>query len=65
MKSKSPKLKVGDRFHVWWRTDTPDNMAIILAILPYNGLFKQYFNCVLKLTAPNTEKGYLEMVWKQ
>lgn len=55
--------EVGDKIQVWWRTDD-NNRATILAVLPYTGKFPKFFNCVLRLTAPNTEKGYLEMAYK-
>lgn len=54
-------MKVGDKINVWWRTDTPNNMATVLAVLPYTGNYPQWFNCVLRLTCPNTVKGYTEM----
>lgn len=58
---KDFKFKVGDEIKVWWFTNTPNNMATIIEILPYKGLYKQFFDCVLKLTAPNTRWGWVEM----
>lgn len=50
---------------MWWRTAKQDqnghNIATVVAILPYTGLYKQFFDCVLKLTAVNTRRGYVEM----
>lgn len=57
-------IKVGDQINVWWHTDLPNNMATVLAVLPYKGRYPQYFNCILRLTAPNTNKGYLEMTYQ-
>jgi hypothetical protein len=60
-------LKVGDQYHVWWSTgSTPENMATILDIRPYNGIFKEHYNVILKLTAPYpaTKRGWLEMTAK-
>lgn len=55
-------IKVGDLFKVWWYTgSTPPNMAAILEIKPYEGKYKEHFTYVLKLYAPNTELGYIEM----
>lgn len=58
-------MKPGDKLQVWWFTNTPGNMATVLAVLPYTGLYKQWFNCVLRLSAPRTNKGWLEMAYKK
>jgi hypothetical protein len=58
-------LKVGSLVHVWWATDRPDNMATVIAVLPYTGLYPQFFDCVLRLTAPSTHRGWMEMAYKR
>lgn len=58
-----PNYKVGDEYPVWWETfdKRPDGQhkAQIISITPYKGIFS--FRFVLKLTAPTTKKGWLEM----
>ena len=59
------KLKVGSLYPVWWYTgDKNPNMATVIAVLSYTGIYKQYFNAVLRLTAPNTRRGWTEMAVK-
>jgi hypothetical protein len=57
--------KVGDDVEVWWTTGrTAENgrpLAKILEIRPYEGPMKQYSSLILRLTAPSTKKGWLEM----
>jgi hypothetical protein len=60
-----PALKVGAKLHVWWNTGTSNNMATVLAILPYTGRYTEHFDCVLRLTAPNTRAGWLEMAYRK
>lgn len=55
-------LKVGHLYPVWWHTDGDyPNMATVLQILPYRGLFDQFYDAVLRLSAPRCHAGYLEM----
>jgi len=55
--------KVGAEYPVWW--DTYDNrpggnhMATILEVKPYTGKFG--FSVTLRLSAPATKKGWIEM----
>lgn len=58
-----PQLKVGDLYHVWWDTgnDEQPNMAVVMAILPYHGLYSEHFDAVLRLSAPKTRRGWMEM----
>lgn len=53
-------LKVGDRVQAWWGGNTT---VLVLAILPYKGSFKQHFNCVLRLEAGKTARGWIEMAY--
>jgi len=59
-------LKVGDTYPVWWETNdgqpSGQHRAVILAILPYTGRYD--YDCVLRLTAPRTRRGWLEMAVK-
>lgn len=52
------KLKVGDMINVW----TTDRR--ILAILPYRGLYTQWFNCVIRFQS-DTPSGWMEMAYQQ
>lgn len=57
-------MLVGDKIKVWWNTFEKDedgnNLATVLEILPYHGPF-DFVECIARLTAPGTKKGYLEM----
>lgn len=58
-------IKVGDLYPVWWSTEsTPPNKARILEIKSYRGRYPQDFNAVLRLSAPGTKQGWLEMAVK-
>ncbi len=61
------KLKVGDEYSVWWNTNdgrpAGNHKARILDITPYTGRYN--FTHVLKLLAPNTSRGWLEMVYDE
>lgn len=46
---------------VWWAGDQPDGSASVLAVFPYDGVYKELFTHVLRLSAPNTRRGWLEM----
>lgn len=63
IKLKNEKCKVGKQIKVWWSTGKPNNMADILEILPYSGLYSKWYDCVLKLSAPNTYNGSVEMAY--
>jgi len=58
-------MKPGDMYPVWWATGKRDEhgtpLAKVIAVLPYRGRYPQYFNNVLRLHAPNTSSGALEM----
>jgi hypothetical protein len=55
---------IGDKIPVWWSTfdknEKGENMATIISIRDYKGPF-DFCNLILKLTAPNTKRGWLEM----
>lgn len=56
--------KVGDKIPVWWTTfdkdDVGNNLAYILEIRDYIGPL-DFCDKILKLTAPGTKRGWLEM----
>lgn len=49
---------VGNRYPTWF-SDQPDGLSTILAIEPYRG--REAFTHVLRLSAPRTRRGWLEM----
>ena len=54
-----------DVYPVWWSTGTKEpNMAAVLGVYPYKGRYTEYFNAVLRLAAPETKRGWLEMAVK-
>lgn len=57
-------MKVGDLYPTWFSGED-HGCSTILAILPYTGRYPQWFNCVLRLTAPNTVRGWVEMAAQQ
>jgi hypothetical protein len=48
-------MQIGDSITTFW------GEAKILDIHPYTGRYPQWFNCVLKVTAPKTKNGWLEV----
>jgi hypothetical protein len=57
--------KVGQRHPVWWETGVRHRdgspLATIIAVSPYTGNYPESFTHVLRLTAPNTRRGWMEM----
>ena len=61
---KMTEYVVGGKKQVWWNTFEKDeqgnNIATILEIRDYVGPFT-WCSKILKLTAPSTKRGWLEM----
>ncbi len=53
--------KVGDEIESWC-SGTEDNIATILAVEPYTGRYPQWFTYVVRFTALNTQRGWMETV---
>jgi hypothetical protein len=54
---RSPQPKVGDKIaDPWWESD-----GRILEVRPYDGRYKDYFTWIVKVTAFNTKRGWLEI----
>jgi len=53
------KPKVGDKVKTWFSGEK-DGFSRVLEVYPYNGKYKNDFTWVIRATAPNTKKGYLE-----
>ena len=55
---------VGDKIRVWWTTFEQDgdgnNLAVVLGIRDYVGPL-DFCDKILKLTAPSTKRGWIEM----
>lgn len=58
-------MQVGDSYPVWWATGHRNAqgqpIATVLAVLRYTGRYPESFNAVLRLRAPDTRNGHLEM----
>ena len=48
-------MKIGDSITTFW------GEAKILDIYPYTGRYPKWFNCILKVTAPKTKNGWIEV----
>ena len=53
-------FKVGAAYPTWF-SGNADGLSRIVAVKPYTGIYPQWFTHVLELTAPNTNKGTVEM----
>jgi hypothetical protein len=53
-------VKVGDRVATWF-SDEPDGRSTVLAVAPYRGKYPQWFALTVRLTAPRTRRGWMEM----
>jgi hypothetical protein len=55
---------VGDKIPVWWSTfeknENGENLAVVLEVRDYVGPL-DFCDKILKLTAPSTKKGWIEM----
>ncbi len=52
--------KVGDRVSTWF-SGCPDGLSTVLHVEPYRGKYPQFFTHVLRVSAPNTVRGWMEM----
>lgn len=58
MNSETPHeapYKVGDKVDVWFPGGE------ILAVRKYDGAYKQWFKYILRVTAPRTKAGWMEL----
>ncbi len=58
MDTKNPK--VGDKITTWF-SDQPDGMSTVLAVEPYRGRYIHIFTWTLRVSAPRTKRGWLEI----
>jgi len=52
--------KVGDRIKVWC-AGTPDNIAGVLRVEPYRGMYRDVYTHTLTVTAARTRRGEIEL----
>jgi hypothetical protein len=59
------RVEVGGVYPVWWDTEdgrpAGKHFATILDIRPYTKMFSDIYTHILKLSAPSTKRGWLEM----
>lgn len=60
--SLNAQPKVGDKIPTWF-SDRADLHSTVLEVLPYEGKYPEHFSCVLRLTAPRTRRGSIEMAY--
>jgi len=51
-------IQAGDRVQTFW-----NDAAEVLETLPYTGRFPEHFNVVLRVSAPSTRRGWLEVAF--
>lgn len=55
-------IKIGAEIP-FWGSGKESGLSMVLDVFPYTGRFKEFFNCVLVLTAENTRKRQIEMAY--
>lgn len=56
----SMTFEVGGKLETWFSCQS-DGLSTILEVQPYRGRYPQWFTHVLKVTAPRTSRGWLEV----
>ena len=54
------KPEIGDKMETWFSCNE-DSMSTVLGIRPYVGKYTQWFSWIVKVTAPSTRRGWMEM----
>jgi hypothetical protein len=54
------KPKVNDKIKTWF-SDKPDGLSTIMEVRKYDGRYTEYFTYILKVTAPRTYRGWMEI----
>jgi hypothetical protein len=54
------KPEVGDRVETWF-SGRADGKSTVLAVEPYRGRYTQHFAWTVRVTAPNTNRGWMEL----
>jgi len=53
-------VKVGDRVPTWF-SEQADGRSTVLAVEPYTGRYPQWFAYSIRVTAPRTKRGWMEL----
>lgn len=70
MRLNGEKIKVGKEWPrpVFWDTgdgrEAGQHLATVIGIKPYTGRYPELFTHVVRLTAPDTRRGWMETVAK-
>lgn len=51
---------VGGKVDTWF-SDQPDGLSTVLAVEPYRGKYRDLFTYTLRVSAPRTQRGWLEI----
>jgi len=54
--------KIGEKMETWF-SGRADKMSRVIEVLPYTGKYPESFDCVLRLSAETSRKGYADMSW--
>ena len=60
MAASTDTYSVGDKITTWFSNE-PDGLSTVLAVEPYRGRYTDLFRWTLKVTAPRTKNGWLEL----
>lgn len=58
--SKTKRPKVGDGIQTWF-SGRPDGLSTVISVRPYTGHYTEYFRWIVRCTAANTWRGWMEM----
>lgn len=53
----------GDKYPTWF-SGSPDGHSTVIDVRPYTGRYPQHFTHILRLSAPRTQRGWLEQTVK-
>lgn len=54
------KPNVGDYYPTWF-SGRYDGRSVVLEVRPYTGRFPQWFTWVVRVTAPRTDRQWMEL----
>lgn len=57
---RSTMVNVGDKISTWF-SDRADGLSTVLAVELYRGRYPQWFTHVARVTAPRTQRGWMEI----
>ncbi len=53
---------IGQRMETWF-SDREDTLSVVLGVRRYTGRYTNLFTHIIRLTAPKTKRGWMEMSW--